>query len=129
MAEIPEFTIWSELMGVPFTIRYINAGGVSTRILEAGKGDPLVLLHGTSGHIEAYARNIADLAQSHYVIAYDMIGHGLTEKPDCRYTLEVYTGHLTDVLGALRIGVCSLSGDSLGAWVAAWFASHAPDRV
>ena len=36
--------------------------GVRTRVLRAGSGPDLVLLHGTGGHLEAYARDIAGLA-------------------------------------------------------------------
>ena len=39
-----------------------------TRIVEAGEGEPLILLHGTGGHIEAYARNIKGLSEKFRVI-------------------------------------------------------------
>ena len=43
---------------IEFKQYYVNANGIRTRVLEAGVGTPLILLHGTGGHIEAYARNI-----------------------------------------------------------------------
>jgi 2-hydroxy-6-oxonona-2,4-dienedioate hydrolase len=128
VAEAP-LTIWGELMGLPFSQRFVDAGGVSTRVIEAGEGPVLVLLHGTSGHAEAYARNIRDLSREFRVVAYDMVGHGFSAKPNMPYTIDLYSDHLGDLLDALGIGVCSLSGESLGAWVAAWFAAAHPERV
>ncbi|MBN9624463.1 MAG: alpha/beta hydrolase, partial [Actinobacteria bacterium] len=45
------------------------------------------------------------------------------------YTLDVYASHLEEVLATLGIERCHLSGESLGGWVAAWYASHSPERV
>jgi 2-hydroxy-6-oxonona-2,4-dienedioate hydrolase len=104
-------------------------GGVRTRVLRAGSGPDLVLLHGTGGHLEAYARDIAGLAAEFRVTAYDMVGHGWSDLPDRPYTIDVLCDHLIGLLDALDIGTAHLSGESLGGWVAAWAAAHHPDRV
>jgi len=122
-------TIWLELMGVPLQLRWVSAGGVRTRYLEAGDGPPLILLHGTGGHLEAYARNIKGLSQDFRVFAYDFVGHGFSDKPDRPYTLEAYTDQLLALLDAWGLERVHLSGESLGGWVAAWFAAHHPERV
>ena len=71
--------VWSNLSGLELSQRYVTAGGIRTRIVEAG--DPglpnLLLLHGTGGHVEAFARNLAALATDFHVVAYDMVGHGV----------------------------------------------------
>lgn len=117
-------SIWSDLQGVPFEQAYVDAAGVRTRYLRAGhRGKPVVLfLHGTGGHAEAYVRNLAAHAQHFDVIALDLLGHGFTAKPDRPYTMEEYVGHLRAFLDAQGIARCSLSGESLGGWVAAHFA-------
>jgi 2-hydroxy-6-oxonona-2,4-dienedioate hydrolase len=122
-------TIWTQLMDVPFRQRFVSAAGVRTRVIEAGDGPPLILLHGTGGHAEAYLRNLASLSRDFRVIAYDMVGHGFTDKPDRPYTLDVYAEHLLALLDALEIERADLSGESLGGWVAAWFAQAQPARV
>jgi len=121
--------IWTGLMEEPFDLRFVDAGGISTRVLEAGAGPPLILLHGTGGHLEAYARNVARLARSFRVIAYDMVGHGFSDCPDAPYTLDVHADHLRDLMAALGIERAHLSGESLGGWVAAWVAAHRPELV
>lgn len=121
--------IWPALMETPLSVRMVDAGGVATRVLEAGSGPPLVLLHGTGGHLEAYARNVARLARSFRVIAYDMVGHGFSDCPDRPYTLDVHAEQLAALLAALGIERAHLSGESLGGWVAAWVAAHRPELV
>ena len=98
-------------------------------MLQAGAGPDLVLLHGTGGHLEAYARDIAGLAADFRVTAYDMVGHGWSDLPDRPYTIDVLSDHLIGLMDALGIGAAHLSGESLGGWVAAWTAAHHRDRV
>ncbi|MDT7664550.1 MAG: 2-hydroxy-6-oxonona-2,4-dienedioate hydrolase, partial [Pseudonocardiales bacterium] len=35
-------TIWTELAGLDFEVSMVDAGGVPTRSLRAGRGEPLV---------------------------------------------------------------------------------------
>ena len=124
-----DVTVWLELMDVPYRLAYTEAAGARTRYLEAGSGEPLILLHGTGGHLEAYCRNFGPLSQHFRVIAYDMLGHGYTDKPDLPYTVDVHVDHLLALMDALSIEQANLSGESLGAWVAGWAAAHHPERV
>lgn len=120
---------WLELMDVPYELGYVEVSGARTRYLEAGSGPTLILLHGTGGHLEAFCRNFGPLSQHFRVIAYDMLGHGYTDKPDVPYTIDVHTDHLVAFMDALGIEQAHLSGESLGAWVAAWLAAHYPERA
>ncbi|MGI5240762.1 alpha/beta fold hydrolase [Dactylosporangium sp. CA-139066] len=130
MSDLPEhISIWGELADVDHELRHVNVAGVRTRVLRAGAGPDLVLLHGTGGHLEAYARDIAGLAEDFTVTAYDMVGHGWSGLPDRPYTVDVLSEHLLGLLDALGIGSAHLSGESLGGWVAAWTAAHHPHRL
>ncbi|MGE3284932.1 MAG: alpha/beta fold hydrolase [Pseudonocardia sp.] len=122
-------SIWGELGTVDHELRHVDVAGVRTRVLQAGSGPDLVLLHGTGGHLEAYARDIAPLARHFRVTAYDMVGHGWSDLPDVPYTTDVLAGHLVGLLDVLGIDRAHLSGESLGGWVVAWAAAHHPDRV
>jgi 2-hydroxy-6-oxonona-2,4-dienedioate hydrolase len=122
-------TLWLELLGSQVTQRWVDARGIRTRVLEAGDGEPLLLLHGTGGHAEAYGRNLAALAEHFRVIAFDLVGHGFSDKPNIPYTLDVYCQQLDALLDALKLDDAFLSGESLGGWVAAWYASRQPERV
>jgi 2-hydroxy-6-oxonona-2,4-dienedioate hydrolase len=130
MNDLPEhISIWGELADTDHELRHVDVDGVRTRVLRAGSGPDLVLLHGTGGHLEAYARDIAGLAADFRVTAYDMVGHGWSDLPDRPYTIDVLCDHLTGLMDALGIGTAHLSGESLGGWVAAWTAARQPDRV
>ncbi|WP_247747388.1 alpha/beta fold hydrolase [Alkalihalobacillus sp. BA299] len=87
------------------------------------------MLHGTGGHIEAYARNIPELSKKFRVICIDMVGHGYTDKPNRPYGIDFYSEHLLHVIQALELEKIYLSGESLGGWVAAWFAMEHPEYV
>jgi 2-hydroxy-6-oxonona-2,4-dienedioate hydrolase len=128
--ELPDhISVWGELADVDHELRHVDVAGVRTRVLRAGTGPDLVLLHGTGGHLEAYARDVAGLAAHFRVTAYDMVGHGWSDLPDRPYTIDVLSDHLLGLLDVLGIESAHLSGESLGGWVAAWTAAHHPGRV
>lgn len=122
-------SIWNELAGAAYRQHFIDAGGIRTRIIEAGDGEPLIMLHGIGGHAECYARNIKSLSEHFRVICLDLVGHGYTDKPDHRYTLDTYSDHLLAVIKALSLQQVHLSGESLGGWVSAWFSARHPEYV
>ncbi|ORL85076.1 alpha/beta fold hydrolase [Prescottella equi] len=123
-------TIWNELAGIDFAVKTVDAAGIPTRSLQAGSGDEaVVFLHGTSGHLEAFARNIAVHAAHYECHAIDMLGHGYTGKPDYPYEIPRYVEHLVNYLDAVGLDKVHLVGESLGGWVAAHLASEQPERV
>jgi 2-hydroxy-6-oxonona-2,4-dienedioate hydrolase len=127
---LPEHvSIWGELADVDHELRHVDVAGVRTRVLQAGSGPDLILLHGTGGHLEAYARDIAGLARDFRVTAYDMVGHGWSDLPDRPYTTDVLADHLIGTMDALGIDRAHLSGESLGGWVVAWTGATHPERV
>ncbi|MBF6570581.1 MAG: alpha/beta hydrolase [Candidatus Binataceae bacterium] len=122
--------LWTELASGEFSLGYIKAGSVRTRVLSAGKsGAPLIFLHGTGGHLEAFVKNILPHAEKFRVFAIDMVGHGYSDKPDRPYEMKDYVHHLLQVCDALQIERAHISGESLGGWVAASFAINHPSRV
>jgi pimeloyl-ACP methyl ester carboxylesterase len=116
-------------MGTGVAERYYSVNGVRTRVLEAGAGQPLILLHGTGGHAETYVRNIGPLSRHFRVLSVDMIGHGFTDRPDGEYTMDMFAGHVVGLLDAIGAEQAFLSGESLGGGVACWAALKYPDRV
>jgi 2-hydroxy-6-oxonona-2,4-dienedioate hydrolase len=121
--------IWSELCSVPHRLHWVDAGGYDTRVLEAGSGPPIILMHGTGGHLEAYAYNIAALSERFHVIAYDFPGHGFTTHAHDDLEIGAYVDHLASLLDALGLDIVHLNGESLGGWVAVKFAAAHPERV
>jgi pimeloyl-ACP methyl ester carboxylesterase len=122
-------TAWLSWLGCGLQENYYDVAGVRTRVLEAGDGPAVVLLHGTGGHAETYQRNIPSLAEDFRVIVPDMIGHGFTGRPDVPYSLDDFADHIFGLLDVLGLPAASVSGESLGGCVAAWMALRAPERV
>lgn len=120
-------TIWVDLLGAE--TRFYDAGGLRTRCIQAGSGEPLIFLHGSGGHAEAYSRNVIPLSERFRVCAIDMIGHGLTDKPETGYQAPDYAGHVVRFMDAAGIDRAHLAGESLGGWVATWVGLLYPDRV
>jgi 2-hydroxy-6-oxonona-2,4-dienedioate hydrolase len=122
-------TIWTELTGIDFRITTVDAGGVLTRSLQAGTGEPVIFLHGTSGHLEAFTRNLGAHAGRYACHAIDMLGHGYTGKPDYPYEIPRYRDHLLAYMDAAGIESAHIVGESLGGWVGARTAIDVPDRI
>jgi 2-hydroxy-6-oxonona-2,4-dienedioate hydrolase len=121
--------VWVALGAVEHRIRYVDVGPWRTRVLEAGAGETLVLMPGTGGHLEAYAHNVAALAEHFHVIAYDYPGHGYTTHAKADLELDTYVDHLAGLLDALAVDRAHLNGESLGGWVAVKFAAAHPQRT
>jgi 2-hydroxy-6-oxonona-2,4-dienedioate hydrolase len=124
-------SVWSDLNQVPFEQGFIQAGPFRTRYLHAGEaGRPvLFLLHGTTGHAEAYVRNLAAHAKHFDVWAFDFIGHGYSTKPQHPLEIKHYVRHMIEMQDVVGAETCLISGESLGGWVAARFAQQHPKRV
>jgi 2-hydroxy-6-oxonona-2,4-dienedioate hydrolase len=127
---VQEDTVWSSLADVEHQVRFIDVEGVRTRCLEAGEGSDVVLLHGTGGHLEAFARNIGPLSRRHRVLAIDLLGHGFTDKPpDRTYDWPDLSAHLLAAASELGLDRPVLVGEGVGAQIAQWIALHHPDRT
>lgn len=122
-------TIWNELAGLDFRVTTVDAAGIPTRSLQTGSGDPVIFLHGTSGHLEAFIRNIRAHAEKYAVHAIDMLGHGYTGKPDFAYEIPRYRDHLVAYLDAQGIESAHIVGESLGGWAGGRMAIDMPDRI
>lgn len=124
-------SIWTFLNRTPHALRYVDAGGVRTRYLEAGdRSNPaVILLHGTAGSLENFCANYETLSQNYYVLGLDLLGCGYTDKPAFDYRISDYAGHVRDFMDALGLDSASLIGVSLGSWVAARLAHDYPERV
>lgn len=119
------------MMRVPFRQAYIDAGGVRTRYVQAGReGAPaLVMLHGTAGSWEGFSANLASHAEHFNCLAFDMVGSGFSDRPDIDYEIATYVTHVSDFMAAVGVAKASLMGVSLGAWVAARFALSHPEKL
>lgn len=96
---------------------------------EAGRGDPLVLIHGLGDDHRAWRRTVPDLMLRHRVLLYDLRGHGQTTlgKPDG--SLRQLGEDLVALLDALDVERARIAGFSLGGTIAMRVGIDHPERV
>ncbi|HEX5395891.1 MAG TPA: alpha/beta fold hydrolase [Candidatus Limnocylindria bacterium] len=99
---------------------------VSYRI--AGEGPVILLIHGIAGRSEQWLDAMSVLADSHTVIAPDLLGHGRSAKPRGDYSLGAYAAGLRDLLVALDCSKATVAGHSLGGGIALQFTYQFPER-
>ena len=100
------------------------------RVIEAGQGRPLVLVHGSGMTASTWAPLMPYLA-GHRLIALDLPGFGLSDALDYagRSLREHAVAQLTSLLDALELERVPVIGTSLGGMWALCLAADAPDRV
>jgi pimeloyl-ACP methyl ester carboxylesterase len=99
---------------------------VSYRI--AGEGPVVLLIHGIAGRSDQWIDSMSLLAESHTVIAPDLLGHGRSAKPRGDYSLGAYAAGLRDLLIALDHRKATVVGHSLGGGIALQFSYQFPER-
>lgn len=102
--------------------KYVDVKGIRTRYLEAGTGEPLLLVHGghfgTKSSANDWDLNIDGFAKYFHVLAIDKIGCGFTDNPesDNEYVIGTTVQHAYDFLNAMRIDSTHLVGHSRGGY-------------
>jgi pimeloyl-ACP methyl ester carboxylesterase len=107
----------------------VQVGNVDVAYEVAGDGDPLMLVHGSTGSGAHWAQVVPGLVDRFRVVLPDYAGGGATTDGGGRLEVDDLAAQVlavADDVGADRFG---LGGWSLGAVVAAAVAAAAPDRV
>jgi pimeloyl-ACP methyl ester carboxylesterase len=123
-------SLWLDFLGSE--IRYVDTPTYGrVRIAEAGRGngETIMFQHGLNGHLEAYAKNINTLSDRFHVVAFDYVGHGMSDKKVDEYNPVEFAEQLRELMDAMGIASAHLSGESLGGWVSGIFAAKYPQRV
>jgi len=111
--------------------RYYESNGVRIRYLERGAGAPVLLVHGFTGIIERSwieTGVLPDLARDHRVIAFDLRGHGKSDKPREPRAYEEIGRDVIRLLDHLGLARAHLVGYSLGGIIVAKLLTTHPER-
>jgi 2-succinyl-6-hydroxy-2,4-cyclohexadiene-1-carboxylate synthase len=111
--------------------RMIDACGVRLHVEEAGRGEPIVLLHGFTGSSRAMAGVAAGLSDTYRTISIDLVGHGRSAAPRdaADYSMAACVAQLGAVLEALDLRDAHWIGYSMGGRVTLAFGVDHPARV
>lgn len=96
---------------------------------EAGRGDPLMLVHGLGDDHRAWRRSLPDLMLRHRVILYDLRGHGQTALGEPDGSLRQLGDDLEALMNVLGVDRADVGGFSLGGTIAMRLGIDHPDRV
>ena len=98
--------------------KIIGGGGIQLHVVEAGKptGRPILFIHGFSQCSLAWARQLtSDLADDHRLVAMDIRGHGLSDKPREGYeNSQLWADDVNGVITTLELDHPILCGWSYG---------------
>jgi pimeloyl-ACP methyl ester carboxylesterase len=111
------------------TVHQITLHGHQIAYRDEGQGDAILLVHGMAGSSRTWREVLPPLAEHHRVLAPDLVGHGLSEKPPGDYSLGAFANLLRDLLDELGIDRVTIVGQSLGGGIAMQFAYQFPERV
>jgi pimeloyl-ACP methyl ester carboxylesterase len=95
----------------------------------AGSGDPLILVMGLGGDMQAWALQVPALAKHFRVITFDNRGSGRTSSPDRPCSIAGMADDLAALMDRLGIAKAHILGFSMGGYIAQEFALKYPARV
>ena len=120
-------------LGVRLATETIEVDGFEVGVATAGRGAPLVLLHGFGVESMLYAQTLARLTRLGFrVVAIDVPGHGRSDGVGPLPVLSDYVRRIDGALRVLRarhIGPAIIVGHSLGGRLALELAAADPSRV
>ena len=114
----------------PAESRYASLDGARIHYESYGKGRAaLVLIHGWSCSIDYWRDLIPDLSKRSRVIAIDLPGHGLSDKPQVAYTMDLFARAVDAVMRDAGVKRGVLVGHSMGTPVARQFYRKYPQET
>ena len=113
----------------PVRIEYRTIHGYRRAFRIAGSGPVILMIHGITDNSSTFDEVIGRLARHHTVIAPDLLGHGLSDKPRADYSVAAFANGMRDLLVVLGISKVTVLGHSLGGGVAMQFCYQFPRFV
>ena len=108
---------------------FADVNGIRLHYLAAGRGDPVVLLHGFAQTSHMWRPLIAELSGRHTVIAPDLRGFGQSAAPADGYTKAAMAQDVHALLNSLKLDRVRLVGHDIGLMVAYALAAQYPQAV
>jgi pimeloyl-ACP methyl ester carboxylesterase len=108
---------------------YVVANGVRLHFVAAGSGPLAIVLHGFPEFWYSWRYQLPELAAIRRVVALDMRGYNLSDKPARGYDLATLTNDVRAVIEALGERQADVIGHDWGGLVAWTFAMRQPDYL
>jgi len=109
--------------------RFADVNGVRLHYLVAGKGEPILLLHGYAQTSRMWRPLIGELARTNTVIAPDLRGFDQSSKPDAGYDKKTMAQDVHALAASLGFKRVRVVGHDIGLMVAYAYAAQYPTEV
>ena len=103
--------------------------GIAWRTDGDASNPPLLLANSLGTNFGMWDQQIPDWADTHYVIRFDMRGHGCSEVAPTGFGIDRLGRDVLGLLVHLNVSVCDFVGLSLGGMVGQWLGVNAPQRL
>ena len=85
-------------------LKFTKINNLRVRYLDRNKnGTPLLLLHGLGGSLVSWTINISFLSTKFRVIALDLPGFGMRDKPKIDYSINFYLSFLEKFIKKIKL--------------------------
>ncbi|MFJ9381201.1 alpha/beta fold hydrolase [Streptomyces sp. NPDC101455] len=112
-----------------FTSRLVEVNGLRLHAVTGGDGPALLLIGGWPQTWYAWREVMPALARRHTVVAVDVRGAGLSDKPDDGYDAGTLAADLVALMAALGHDRFDVAGHDIGTWTGYALAADHPERV
>lgn len=110
--------------------QFIDANGIRLHYLDhGGEGPILVMTPGLTANAHSFDGLAKAIGSNIRLIAVDLRGRGLSDKPDTGYTMEDHAADILGLLDHLEIEQAFLGGHSYGGLLTYHIAARHPERV
>lgn len=109
---------------------FISIDGINVHYRDVGKGEAILLIHGTGASLHTWEEWIDILSPNYRVISFDLPGFGLTgPDPNHNYQISRYTAILDSLMVKLKVDSFHIAGNSLGGLVAWRYTTQFPEKI
>ena len=109
---------------------FISIDGINVHYRDMGKGEAILLIHGTGASLHTWEKWIDILSAGYRVISFDLPGFGLTgPDPNHNYQISRYTTILDSLMVKLKVDSFHIAGNSLGGLVAWRYTTQFPQKI
>lgn len=129
-----DYSVDEEIMPAidPTTRQFMTIDGYKIGYMAVGNplNPPLVLVHGWLSHAGFWKQTLEAFQDTHYCVAIDLLGHGLSDKPDNGdYSIPAQARRVLSLVDKLNIQRFTWIGHSMGGQIGIYTAIHHPERL
>src|ERR1700750_875264 len=109
--------------------RLVEVDGLSTYVVDAGEGPPIVLIHGYGDTADGWRRIVPGLLRDHRVIALDVPPFGRSDEIRSKRLIDFYKRFFPSFFDQMGIDRATVIGHSLGGAIALHLTLERPELV